>query len=78
MSVERWSVALDTRNKRCSAMAVRLPFLIGLGLPLADGTIAQGDRQHTVQMYSGILAGAAVEVLITDIKVSILLRRGRR
>lgn len=49
---------MDTRTKRTSAMAARLPWLIGLGLPLADGALDQGDRQATVQMYSGILASA--------------------
>jgi hypothetical protein len=46
----------DTRDKRASAMNLRMPFR--RDWPLADGAIDQGDRQHAALMYSGILAEA--------------------
>lgn len=42
-------MAIDTASKRVSALRKTLP--------LPDGTIAQGDRQHIIWNYSGILAG---------------------
>ncbi len=51
---------LDTRSKRASSVGIALPFILAPVLP--DGTIAQGDRQHTAWSYSGILATAAVSV----------------
>jgi hypothetical protein len=44
-------MALDTRRKRSSALAVRLPFLLVGTLPLADGSLDAGDRAQGVQMY---------------------------
>lgn len=49
---------LDTRSKRASS--VRLLRWAILALPLPDSTISQGDRQHIVADYSGILAGVPV------------------
>lgn len=55
-------MAVDTRNKRASAIACRrLPWMRRF-LPLADGTIDQGDRQHVAFVYRGILAGEPVAV----------------
>lgn len=49
---------LDTRSKRASSVNFWQPSIMALVLP--DGTLSQGDRQHTAWDYSGILAGAAV------------------
>lgn len=46
-------MAMDTANKRASAMQPRCAWR-GLW-PIPDGTIGQGDRQQTSFMYSGIL-----------------------
>jgi len=48
---------VDTRDKRSSALLVSLPWR-GL-LPLPDGALNQGDRQHVGLMYRGIPAAAA-------------------
>ncbi len=54
-------MALDTREKRDSAVALTLPWRNRY--PLPDGLIDQGDRQHISLIYAGILAGApAVQV----------------
>lgn len=50
---------LDTRSKRSSSILNRLPFR--RSLPLPDGTISQGDRQHIAWAYSGILAATATQ-----------------
>ena len=47
---------LDTRSKRASSVNVLKPYAADLILP--DGTIDQGDRQHSAWAYSGILAAA--------------------
>ena len=47
---------LDTRSKRASSVQVLQPALLAPVLP--DGTIGQGDRQHTAHAYSGIAASA--------------------
>ena len=41
-------MAVDTANKRASVSGDMLPF--------PDGTIDQGDRQHTAGDYRGILS----------------------
>ena len=48
---------LDTRSKRASSVNILKPFMADLVLP--DATISQGDRQHIVFAYSGILAAAS-------------------
>lgn len=48
-------MAIDSASKRASAMNISCPWRSSL--PLPDGTIDQGDRQHAAFMYSGILAG---------------------
>lgn len=35
-------------------------------LPLADGSLNQGDRQHVPFMYRGILAAAPVVVVVVQ------------
>lgn len=50
---------LDTRSKRASSLRVGEPWVLALVFP--DGVLDQGDQQHTVADYSGILAsGSAV------------------
>lgn len=50
-------MAIDTAAKRSSSLDHEEPWQ--WGAPLPDGTIGQGDRQHSIWSYSGILAGAA-------------------
>jgi len=47
---------LDTRSKRASSVSILLASMLAPVLP--DATIGQGDRQHTANRYSGILADA--------------------
>ena len=49
---------LDTRSKRASSVNFWKPYILALVLP--DGAISQGDRQHSVWDYSGILATGAI------------------
>lgn len=56
-------MALDTRSRRASSVNLWKPYVIALVLP--DGTLSQGDRQHTAWDYSGILAGAAIPESVT-------------
>ena len=51
-------MAVDTRSKRASSVGMLMSFI--LAPPAPDGTISQGDRQHTAWTYSGILAGALI------------------
>ena len=60
-------MALDTRDKRSSAIMVSLPWR-GL-FPLPDGTVNQGDRQQCACMYRGIAAQTPSVAVITRIKV---------
>lgn len=53
-------MAIDTANKRASAINVSSPWRSSL--PFPDGVIAQLDRQHTAFMYAGIASGAAAPV----------------
>lgn len=55
-------MALDTANKRLSAIHLGSPWR-GL-LPIPDGTLNQGDRQHVMFFYSGILAEAPATITI--------------
>jgi len=54
--------AMDNASKRGSAINYTCPWR--LSLPFPDGAITQPDRQHVPWMYSGILAGAPVPVLV--------------
>lgn len=49
---------MNTRSKRSSSVGFWKPYV--MALPLPDGAISQGDRQHSAWDYSGILAGIAV------------------
>lgn len=53
-------MAVDTRARRQSAHRVANPW--ARGLPNADDTVAQADRQHVLGYYGGILAGVAAVV----------------
>lgn len=53
-------MAVDTRNKRASAISTTLPWR-GL-LPAPDGTIDEYDRQQVAFVYAGILAGEPIIV----------------
>lgn len=50
-------MAIDTRDKRSSAIQVGLPWR-GF-FPAPDGALNQADRQHTCLVYRGILAEEA-------------------
>jgi hypothetical protein len=45
---------LDSRSKRASSVGLLLRPI--LALPLPDGTLSQGDRQHIAANYAGVLA----------------------
>jgi hypothetical protein len=46
-------VALDSRNKRASAINVGMPWR--MILPIPDGNVAnEADRKHTAYQYAGI------------------------
>lgn len=47
-------MAIDTRDKRASAINISLPWR-GLW-PLPDGSLNTGDRQQSNNMYRGITA----------------------
>ena len=49
---------LDTPSKRASGLQFWKPWWVAQ--PIADGALAQGDRQHIARSYSGILASGAV------------------
>lgn len=53
-------MALDTRNKRASAIGIDSPWL--RVWPNPDGAFDQADRQQIAGKYSGILAGTAVVI----------------
>ncbi len=65
---------LDTRSKRASGVQVLMWSTLAPVLP--DGTLSQGDRQHIVHVYSGILAGGA-PVVTRRTHRRLLLRVGR-
>ena len=54
-------MAIDTAAKRSSSLDHEEPWT--WGAPLPDGVIDQGDRQHSIWSYSGILAGAPIVVV---------------
>ena len=56
-----------TAAKRASAINVGMGWLL-LTLPIPDGTIAQGDRQHLLGEYSGIAAASATKVGLEGIE----------
>ena len=59
-------MALDTRNKRASALGIALVSLIAL--PAPDGAaLDQGDRQHVTACYRGINASTVVTPTFTTV-----------
>lgn len=58
-------MAIDTAQKRSSAIGLGQPYIVIL--PTPDGSVSQADRQDAAFSYSGILAGAAVEAAISKI-----------
>lgn len=55
-------MAIDTAEKRCSAIATRrLPWFRRFA-PIPDGTVDAGDRQQVAFVYRGILASAPVTI----------------
>ena len=52
---------IDTLRKRASLLGFDLPYADML--PIADGSFDQGDRQHFLGMYSGLLAEQLNEVV---------------
>jgi hypothetical protein len=55
-------VAIDTRDKRASVVCIAC----GSSYPTADGSLNQGDRQHVLREYRGILAAAGGLTWTTD------------
>jgi hypothetical protein len=53
-------MAVDTRQKRASAIGLGLAAL--LILPAPGGTIDQADQQQAASAYAGILAAPSVEI----------------
>ena len=51
-------MAIDSRNKRASAGACGLVFLVAL--PTPDSTIDAADRAHSAGFYSGIAVGITI------------------
>lgn len=49
-------MAIDTQEKRLSLIGYGLPWRITL--PYPDGGLDQGDRQHLLGLYAGILASS--------------------
>ncbi len=47
-------MSVDTTNKRYSAIHVGCPWRSSL--PIPDGSVDQGDRQHVAGLYRGVLA----------------------
>jgi hypothetical protein len=65
-------MALDTRDRRASALACALSFLTVL--PAPDGlALDQGDRQQVSALYRGVLAIPASVLDICDTSVSSLV-----
>ncbi len=56
-------MAVDTRAKRFSIMDSSIG---ASSMPLADGSFAQGDRQHLIWGYSGILWSIPVITTILE------------
>lgn len=50
-------MALDSRDKRASALGIGLAFLFGALTP--DGSISAADRQHIAGAYRGVLVAEA-------------------
>lgn len=57
-------MAIDTREKRASAAALLLPWMVMF--PLPDGTIGATDRIQIVGLYSGFEAEAPTPPIVVD------------
>ena len=55
-------MAVDSRNKRASAVQILQPF--GLAPLTPDGTIGTNDRLHIAWLYSGIAAETPATVTV--------------
>lgn len=62
-------MAIDTREKRMSAMLPMLPFRGVLGVPDGSGADSAGQRQLVAFLYSGIAAGTPAASASTEIVV---------
>lgn len=49
-------MAVDTAEEKLSLLNFGLPFI--RVLPFADNSLDQGDKQHLLGLYSGIMAAA--------------------
>jgi len=67
---------LDTRSKRASSVNILKAYALSLVLP--DGTINQGDRQHSAWAYSGINAAAAGGGIVGRVFASWVIRANQR
>lgn len=57
-------MAIDTRDKRASAGACALVWLVAL--PTPDSTISAADRAHSAGFYAGIAAGTPSIIDLTQ------------
>ena len=71
-------MALDTRDKRASALGIDLKWLHVY--PNPDGAISQLDRQQIAGKYSGIAAagGSTASTAVTTDFIIYARRHGRR
>jgi hypothetical protein len=69
-------MALDTRNKRSSAINVSSPWR-GM-LPVPDGSLDQGDRQQVGLHYRGILSASPSGAVTSGGEYIVMYRRRRR
>lgn len=66
-------MAVDTRDKRASALKVAMPWRSML--PLPDGAaLNQGDRQHVAFLYRGIAASAVTVATLVVLGAEELLQ----
>ena len=64
-------MAVDTRNKRFSILAIDNPTIPSL--PDPDGTVDSSDRQQFLWKYSGIAFDNPVVVIVTEHRLFRLL-----
>lgn len=69
-------MALDTRDKRASAVHVSLPWR-GV-LPAPDGSVGGADRQQSAFLYRGVAAGGGGAAPAANEWIVRARRRGRR
>ena len=66
-------MAIDTAAKRAAAFNA---FQLDLVLPIPDGTVGAGDRQHLLGFYSGIEAAPAPAPLYHQVVFSTDMTHG--